>query len=192
MDIKDYYYYSRYGLQACELPATQLVERGLKRNNIVDVIEKMDIYIWDEVSMSSKQILELINLLHYKVLKNALPFGGVQMILVGDFLQFKPIPNLLDKGIPVYQSKLFDEAFPHRVELTEVTRQHNSEVKLKHAPDQVRMGECYDTTEAYFQSLDRDIEPHDGNDVVHIHLKKLPVDIHNMDVYPLFLEISSC
>ena len=53
------------------------------------------------------------------------------MILVGDFWQLKPIPNLLDKGIPVYQSKLFDEAFLHRVELTKVKRQHNSEVKLK-------------------------------------------------------------
>ena len=173
--------HSRYGLQTCELPATLLVERALKRNDIVDLIGKMDILIWDEVSMSSKRILELINLLHHKVLKNALPFGGVQMILVGDFWQLKPIPNLLDKGIPVYQSKLFDEAFPHRVELTEVKRQHNSEVKLKNALDQVRMGECDDATEAYFQSLDRDIEPRDGNDVVHIYFKKLPVDIHNVD-----------
>ena len=132
--------------------------------------------------MSSKRILELINLLHHKVLKNALPFGGVQMILVGDFWQLKPIPNLLDKGIPVYQSKLFDEAFPHRVELTEVTPQHNSEVKVKHALDQVRMRECDDATEAYFQSLDGDTELRDGNDVVHIYFKKLPVDIHNVDV----------
>ena len=64
--------HSRCGLQTCELPATLLVERALKRNNIVDLIGEMDILIWDEVSMSSKRILELINLLHHKVLKNAL------------------------------------------------------------------------------------------------------------------------
>ena len=38
--------HSRYGLQTCELPATLLVERTLKRNNIVDLIGEMDILIW--------------------------------------------------------------------------------------------------------------------------------------------------
>ena len=43
------------------------------------------------------------------------------------------------------------------------------------------MGKCDYATEAYFQSVNRDIEPRDGNDVVHIYFKKLPVDIHNVD-----------
>ena len=75
------------------------------------------------------------------VSKNSLPFGGVQVILVGDFFQLKPIRTLLDKGSLIFSSKLFDEVFPHRIELKEVKRQRESEIRLKKAFDQVRSGE---------------------------------------------------
>ena len=46
--------------------------------------------------MSSLRIFELVNILHHMASKNSLPFGGVQVILVGDFFQLKPNRSLLD------------------------------------------------------------------------------------------------
>ncbi len=132
--------------------------------------------------MSSQRIFELVNILHHMVSKNSLPFGGIQVILVGDFLQLKPIRTLLDKGSPIFDSKLFHEAFPHRVELKEVKRQRESEIRLKKALEQVRSGECSDETEAYFTSLDRECEGYGANKVVYLYFKKLLVEIHNMNV----------
>jgi hypothetical protein len=170
--------HSQYGLKTCELPAPLLIEGALGRKNIVDDITDMDVLIWDEISMSSQRIFELVNILHHMISKNALPFGGIQVILVGDFWQLKPIRTLLDRGSPVFHSKLFNEAFPHRVELKEVKRQHESEIRLKKALDDVRAGGCDEDTETY---LNR--EPCcDSNDLVHIYFRKLPVEVHNIDV----------
>ena len=81
-----------------------MVERALQRNNVVDSIRNTDILIWDEISMSSKRVFELVNVLHHMVSKNDLPFGGIQVILVGDVWQLKPIRTLLDRGFPIFYS----------------------------------------------------------------------------------------
>ena len=173
--------HSKYGLQTCELPGRLLIDRALSRRNIVDSILDIEILIWDEISMSSKRIFELVHILHHLLSTNDLHFGGIQVILVGDFWQLKPIRTLLDRGSPIFHSKLFNEAFPHRVELEEVKRQHESEVELKNALDKIRAGECDEKTEAYFQGLNRACTS-SGGDVLHIHFKKLPVEVHNIDV----------
>jgi ATP-dependent DNA helicase PIF1 len=175
--------HSQYGLYTGELPGKLLVERALDRNNIVDCIKNTDVLIWDEISMSSARIFELVNMLHHMISKNDLPFGGIQVLLVGDFLQLKPIRTFFDRGHPIFHSKLFDEAFSHRVELKQVKRQYESEFQLKRALDQVRIGECTDDTEAYFNTLNRECKPSDGSeDVVHIYFRKLSVEVHNIDV----------
>ena len=174
--------HSQYGLQTCELPKRFLLERALKRKNIFDDITGTDVLVWDEISMSSQRIFELVNILHHMVSKNFLPFGGVQVILVGDFYQLKPIRSLLNKGNPIFDSKLFQEAFPHRVELKEVKRQHERETRLKKALNEVRSGECNDGREAYFTSLDRECEGYGNDEMVHLYFKKLPVEVHNINV----------
>ncbi len=68
------------------------------------------------------------------------------------------------------------------VELKEVKRQHESEIRLKKALDKVRSGECSDETEAYFTSLDRQCEGCGANEVVHLYFKKILVEIDNINV----------
>ena len=62
-------------------------------------MKSVKVLIWDEISMSSKRILDIVNLLHLKINNNTMPFGGIQVILAGDFYQLKPIQDVLDSGI---------------------------------------------------------------------------------------------
>lgn len=123
--------HSYYGLQTAEMPIDILIQRALSRNNIVTQICGVDVIIWDEVSMSSRRIFELVNALHDNLLENTYAFGGIQVILVGDFRQLKPVKSLVDKGEPVYESQLFDAVFPHRIELKKILRQDDSECELR-------------------------------------------------------------
>lgn len=102
---------SHYGLQTAELPQNKLLERCLERNNIIEQIRDIDVLIWDEISMSSRRLFNLVNLLHQKISSNSFPFGGVQVILVGDFWQLKPIQCVMDNGDPDYESILFQKFF---------------------------------------------------------------------------------
>ena len=173
--------HSFYGLQLAELPALLVMQRFLERNDIVNQIQSADVLIWDEISMSSLRLLHIVDLLHQKVQKKSLPFGGIQVILAGDFCQLKPIQSMLDSGDPMYKWELFGSAFPHRIVLEKIMRQNKSEKNFKHALDILRMGVCDDETEAYLRGLSRpcvnceiDLEP-----PFHIFFKRLPAEVHN-------------
>ena len=86
--------HSSYGLQTAKMPVDILIQRALSRNNIVTQFRGVDVIIWDEVSMSSQQIFELVNALHDNLSENRLAFGGIQVILVGDFWQLNPLKVL--------------------------------------------------------------------------------------------------
>ena len=173
--------HSFYGLQTAELPASLVIQRSLERNDIVNKIQHVDVLIWDEISMSSLRFLHIVDLLHQKVKNNSLPFGGIQVILGGDFCQLKPIQSMLDAGDPMYKSVLFGDVFPHRIVLEKIVRQGEFEQNFKNALDSLRLGICDDETEAYLRGLSRPFV--DGGSKVespiHIFFKKLPADVHN-------------
>jgi ATP-dependent DNA helicase PIF1 len=52
---------------------------------------KTDILIIDEVSMMSKRMFELLNAIAKRIRNSSLPFGGMQVIFVGDFFQLPPV-----------------------------------------------------------------------------------------------------
>ena len=112
--------HAHYGLQTAELPEILVVERSLGRQNVLETIANTNVVIWDEISMSSERIFNLVNLLLHFALKNYHPFGGIQMVLVGDFWQLKPIPGPFDIGRLIYSSELFKRVFQHRFELTTI------------------------------------------------------------------------
>jgi hypothetical protein len=71
----------------------------------------MDVLIWDEASMSSQRMFELANALHHAVAEDETTlhrfFAGKQIVLVGEFLQLKPVPNTFDYGNFMFSSPLF-------------------------------------------------------------------------------------
>ena len=56
-------------------------------------LSKLDVVIWDEHAFDSSRILELISAICCKVNGNDRAFGGLQLILVGDWLQLTPVPD---------------------------------------------------------------------------------------------------
>jgi len=93
--------HSFYGLMTAELPWRQVIDRSLGNSLLCDRVKAVDAIIWDEASMSSRRMLELVNILHHDLgddLSRMYPYAGKQLILVGEFLQLQPAPNMFDKG----------------------------------------------------------------------------------------------
>ena len=61
-----------------------------KRNRWTSV----DLLIIDEISMMNARLLSLLNRIGQKIRKSNKPFGGIQIILSGDFYQLPPITGL--------------------------------------------------------------------------------------------------
>lgn len=70
-------------------------------------VGKAKVLIIDEISMLGPETLQMVDLICKEIKKNSLPFGGIQVVLVGDFFQLPPI---IKRSIDEYsQENLFDE-----------------------------------------------------------------------------------
>src|SRR3989344_4328290 len=58
---------------------------------IVKRLAAAKILIIEEVSMLPPEVLALVDAVCQKIKKNSAPFGGLQIILVGDFFQLPPV-----------------------------------------------------------------------------------------------------
>ncbi len=72
----------------------------------------LDIIIIDEISMVRADLLDLVDLFLRKVLKNKSPFGGIQMLFIGDLYQLPPVVNSTEKDFfkTEYSSPYFFDA----------------------------------------------------------------------------------
>lgn len=114
------------------------VEKVLKRKHPrnLDVYENLEVLIIDEISMVRADLLDCVNtFLTMHGPENGRPFGGVQLIFIGDLYQLPPIVTYKEKDIfnELYQSpyffdsKAFSEVEFKIIELTKIYRQTEEE-----------------------------------------------------------------
>lgn len=80
----------------------------LEKSYLTKRIKASRVLVIDEVSMLSPQTLNLVDTVCRAVKKNAMPFGGLQTIFVGDFFQLPPI--FKQDSITFSQARLFSES----------------------------------------------------------------------------------
>lgn len=86
-----------------------------------------DILIIDEVSMMTAELLEKLDEVAKIVRRDTRPFGGMQVVLVGDFYQLPPVVKSEEGGkreIPfVFDSPIWKDVVSKRITLTQIHRQ---------------------------------------------------------------------
>lgn len=118
---------------------------------MVKALQQTDVLIIDECSMvSSRTLSQVSEVLSIK--DSTLHFGGIQVILVGDFYQLPPVKDTKysDSGQYCFENKLIHQ-FPHRVVLTKVERQ--SDPTLISACTEVSEGKISADTAKYIYTL---------------------------------------
>jgi len=121
------------------------------------LIQKIRTIIIDEVSMLRRDQFELIDIILSAIRDNPLPFGGVQMILVGDFFQLPPVVTsseamkYTDLQSPFcFQSPLWSQARFKAFNLK--TNYRQGEGEFLDALEQIRVGNLTDEIRDMLQS----------------------------------------
>jgi len=102
----------------------------------LDSLTTLDMLIIDEVSMMNDELLTKISLILSIIRKNSKPFGGVQMILVGDPFQLCPINNDYFFNSPEWTRGNF------KVILLKLNMRQAEDDVFKAILDRVRWGIC--------------------------------------------------
>lgn len=101
------------------------------------------------------------------------------MVLVGEFLQLRPVPNCFDEGNFMFLAPIFRAAIRHRFELKQTMRQSPEDQMFLSCLKEVRLGQCSTATEDYLRSLSRPLAEEKERNATHIFFKKIPALLHN-------------
>lgn len=109
---------------------------GLGNKTVEEIVRKMNPYaksdwksakvlIVDEVSMLSMKLFDMLNEIGKKIRNNESPFGGIQIIFLGDFYQLPPVGSRDDPETQAFcfESADWSSVFDVQIELTKVFRQ---------------------------------------------------------------------
>ena len=129
-----------------------------------NVMKNVEAIIIDEVSMLRRDQFELIDMVLGSIKENSLPFGGVQMILVGDFLQLPPVVTTSDRNRYAdlvepycFQSDIWRHAKIQSFNLT--TNYRQCEGEFLSTLEKLRVGTVDErTTEILNSRVDADLE----------------------------------
>jgi len=150
--------------------------KEIKNKQKVLMYKKIDIIVIDEISMARADLVDCIDVflrMHGK--EPFLPFGGVQMVLIGDLYQLPPVVSNEEKSIfedryaspYFFDSKVFKNFNFKYIELKTVYRQNEEDfIQLLEA---VRLGEVDDNiVERINNNIDDDINKYLDNNYIYL------------------------
>ena len=117
----------------------------------------LKVIIIDEISMTSSDMFQCINLRLQQIFQNKLPFGGISVIVFGDFWQLPPVASSfcfkVPKGYNELVGPLLWEQFK-LFELTEIMRQ-KEDLKFAEALNALGSGSLTEEQTLMFKSRER-------------------------------------
>jgi ATP-dependent DNA helicase PIF1 len=88
-----------------------------------DNLKQVTLLIIDEISMVHTTFFQTVDKLAQKIRGNSRPFGGIKLLMVGDFLQLPPI----NCSVYLFESTLWRELNVQRIFLRHIYRQTDAE-----------------------------------------------------------------
>ncbi len=160
-------------------------EIGEMNTSKIGLVRNLDTIIIDEVSMVRCDIIDAIDRTLRRYVGNSAPFGGIQMVFVGDMFQLEPIVTKQDRetlrqiyGHDIfyfYKASVLEQINLPKIELLKIYRQNDPEFieVLEH----VRVGEL--TTGDLLKINSR--VSSDEDDEMRITLTSINADAHRIN-----------
>lgn len=91
-------FHSFFGLGIMEGGPSGTLERGLKNSKLLSRLKKIEGFIVDEISMIPGSALDVAESLARAARDSSMPWGGLRVIVVGDFAQLPPVQRFDVRG----------------------------------------------------------------------------------------------
>lgn len=159
------------GVGARETLTAYDLEHISTQKKVIDKIKKTHVLIIDEISMLNAQMLDMVNIICKKVRGSEEPFGGLQVVFVGDFFQLPPITRMGESLRYGFESRAWEEAKPLVCYLSEQFRQEDEQ--LLSLLQSIRRNQIEDDHYTLLQ---------EQTDIAYEHIEPTRLYTHNADV----------
>lgn len=114
-------------------PGTRIKDKYNWRRDKLNIIRSLDLLVIDEISMVRADLLDAVDWVLRHIRRNEQPFGGVQLLMIGDLQQLSPVVTEAERPLleKYYESPYFFASLALRrisyvtVTLTQVFRQQD-------------------------------------------------------------------
>ncbi|KAF2962696.1 hypothetical protein GQX73_g10877 [Xylaria multiplex] len=165
------------GLAACNIAGQTLhsfAGIGLGKEDVPTLVKKIrrnakaknrwlrtKTLIVDEVSMVDGDLFDKLSQIAREIRKNGRAFGGIQLIITGDFFQLPPVPDGGKKEAKfAFDATTWNTSIDHTIGLTQVFRQKDPQ--FAGMLNEMRLGKISDKTVQTFKDLARPLTFDDG------------------------------
>lgn len=149
------------GLGLGKEPVDILLSKIKKNMDKYMVWRRMSVLVIDEVSMLDAKLFEKMNYLAKKIKRNEAAFGGIQIIISGDFLQLPPVTKGTSDIDYCFKSNAWKEVIDENIILTQVFRQQG-DTELIDILNSLRIGDIDYKLESKMRQLSRPLHFSDG------------------------------
>lgn len=144
-----------------EYKAVKELVKGLRGRKLIrDRWRNLSVLIIDEISMLSGKLLDKIDEVAREMKKTAEPFGGIQVVFTGDFLQLPPIMSRGERTVFAFEAKCWAGVIDRCFMLTVVRRQNDSH--FVDALERLRQGSPSDEDWHFWNGLSRKLPDRPG------------------------------
>jgi ATP-dependent DNA helicase PIF1 len=171
--------HSLLGLGLADKPVDVLVSLAMKRRKLLHVWRSLDVLLIDEVSMLDPDFFTKVDLVVSEMRGSRDPFGGLQVILVGDFFQLPPVRPRSAAIKFAFETDTWARLVDECVELTHIFRQEDTSV-FADILRKVRKAELeLDDIQTLFHRVNADPDHVEG--VIPTQLYSRRKDVHDLN-----------
>ncbi|ODH21035.1 hypothetical protein ACO22_05738 [Paracoccidioides brasiliensis] len=181
------------GLAACNIEGVTLhsfAGIGLGKESVADLVKKVKrnqknktrwlrtkVLIIDEISMVDGDLFDKLEEIARKIRNNGRPFGGIQLVITGDFFQLPPVPDPTKLAKFAFSASTWNTTIQHTILLTQVFRQKDP--KFASMLNEIRLGKLSQETIDAFKQLSRPLNFHDALEATELFPTRLEVENAN-------------
>lgn len=161
-------------------PTEIIINRIQRKFDLFASWKNTKVLIIDEISMIDGKFLDKLEEIARRVRRNNKPFGGIQLVLTGDFFQLPPVPKKEVNEISMFcfESQMWSRSVQKTILLTRVFRQQDNE--LVDILNSIRFGDIEPAMVKTLKALDREIEYPDGIRPTELYATRREVDASNV------------
>ncbi|KAJ6081332.1 hypothetical protein N7499_006206 [Penicillium canescens] len=165
------------GLAACNIEGVTLhsfAGIGLGKEAVPELVKKVKknqkarnrwlrtkVLVVDEVSMVDGDLFDKLEEIARRIRNNGRPFGGIQLVVTGDFFQLPPVPEGSNREAKfAFAAATWTTCIQHTILLTNVFRQKDPE--FAEMLNEMRLGKISPRTIDAFRKLSRPLDFHDS------------------------------
>lgn len=168
------------GIRTGEGPVSSHVQYIRNTPGVRENWRKCKVLVIDEVSMLDAQLLDKLEEIGRLIRGNQRPFGGIQVILTGDFFQLPPVSATKQPdggGGLCFEAKCWPRVIGQCIVLSKIFRQKDN--RLVQMLNAMRIGDLGPEMVQEFKSLARKVEYDDGLEPTELYPVRWQVDSAN-------------